>query len=268
MGGQVWFGTENRMTWVPAPMPGVSRSLRKWRTGGQYLNGGRWARSSATGSRQVNLTWPVMTHAEVRKITAYLEGTYGTGLLFYSDPFADANVLPQWLAVPWLACDDAPRLYETVAPTQVTTPANTYDYPTFGAEYQVLGPGPQFKFPVPPNTTAHIGFHGTTTGTAVVQANGATLTPLGVTTSTLTNHTYTAPAEGGWVTLNVSGNGTLTAYGLHMSFGTAPVGPFVKGEGFSGLALAGDPDITGYTSTSTLERQSVSATFDEVGAWA
>lgn len=266
---KVWFGTENYMTWIPAPMPGVSRSLQKWRAGGQYLNGGKWRRSSSSGARYISLVWPTLTGKDVRKITAFLEGTYGDGPLYYSDPFAEqANILPQWLAVPSLACEDAPLLVGESRPVKVTTPANTWGHPTFGAEYNVMGPGASFRFPVPPSTTVNVGFHGSTTGTAAITANGAPLVPLAVTTSTLTNYTYTAPSAGGWLVLSAAGVGDITAYSLHASFGTAPTGEFVKGEGFSGLALADDPQITGYTAVSSTERQSVSANFDEVGAWA
>jgi hypothetical protein len=115
---------------------------------------------------------------------------------------------------------------------------------------------------------ANVGFHGSVTGTGGVTINGTALTPLAATTTTLTNFTYTAPPEGGWVVVQLSGIGAVTLYSLHMSFGTAPVGGFVKGEGFSGLSLQDDPQITGYTATSMLDRQAVTATFDEVGAWA
>ena len=269
MGKQVWFGTLNKMSWVPAPIPGLDRSLTRWRVGGQFLNGGQWGRSSASGSRQHNLTWPTMTGAEVRQLTTYFEGTYGPGPFYYSDPFAEnVNVFPQWLAVPYLATDDAPPLYGTTTPTQVTTPANTYNYPTYGAQYAVSGASSvSWRFPVPPSTTAYVGFHGSVTGTAALRINGTAITPLAVTTSTLTNFTYTAPSTGGWIVVSVDGTGTLTAYGLHMSFGTtAPTGSFIKGEGFTGLMLKDDPQITGY-SAGGLDRQAVSANFQEVGAW-
>lgn len=264
----VWFGTANRMAWVPAPLSGVDRSLTKWRVNGQFLNGGAWSRSSASGSRKHVFTWPAMLSADIRQITTYFEGTYGRGLLYYVDPFAQSsNMLPQWLAVPSLACDDAPVLYGTAIPTEVTAPANTYSYPTTGALYNINGVSAvSYTFPVPPNMTANVGFHGAVTGSAVLKANATTLTPLAVTTSTLTNFTYTAPSTGGWVTLAASGVGTLTAYGLHMSIGTAPTGDFVKGEGFTGLRLVEDPQITGY-SAGGLDRQAVSATLQEVGAW-
>lgn len=282
MASQVWFGTENRMSWIPAPAanPGVSRNLAKWRGSQQYLNGGQWRRESATGSRQVQMTWPVMTGANVRKITTYLEGTYGPGPFYYSDPFAEsANVLPQWLAAPYLACNDGPRLYGINPPIQVNTAANIYGHPSFGAQYQFLGAvtGTLFSFPVPPNTVVNFGWKGAVTGAALLKALGGTtitaptttVTPTAVTSATLTSYTFTAAATGGWLNIQLSatGAGTLTAYSMHLGFGAAPTGDFIKGEGFSALSLDGDPSITGYSSGG-LDRQAVSANFVETGAWA
>lgn len=269
MAGTVWFGTENRMAWIPAPSAsGVDRSVQSWNASQQFLDGGQWRRRSSTGSRQLQLTWPIMTSASVRSVTSFLEGTYGPGPFYYCDPFAEgANLLPQWLAVPWLATGDAPTLAPGLpAPLVAVTPANTYAYPSFGATYAVSGALTGYKFPVPPSTTARFGWHGSATGTAVVKANGTTVTPLGVDTPTLTNFSYTAPSTGGWVELSVSGTGTLTLYGLHLSLGAAPVGVFVKGEGYVGLSLDGDHQITGYSSSERLDRQALTANFVETEA--
>ena len=266
---KIWFGTTERMAWIPAPAPGVDRSVVKWRGAQQFLNGGQWRRESATGARQHQLTWPVMSGADVRSITAILEGTWGKGPFYYVDPFAQsANALPQWLAAPWLACDDAPTLYGTAKPTQATTPANTYGYPSYGATYAVNGTGKTFRFPVPPNMTAYFGWHGDATGTAVMQANSTTVAALTTTTSTLTNFTLAGGTSGGWVTIGLSGVGTVTIYGMHLSYGTAaPTGNWVKGEGNTGLRLDGDPTITGYSIAGTLDRQGLSANFVETEAW-
>lgn len=265
---KVWFGTTERMQWVPAPLPGVNRSTRKWRVSGQFLNGGSWQRESAVGSRTPQLTWPPMSAADVRAIRAYLEGTYGSGPFYYSDPFAEpVNVLPQWLAAPWLATEGGPSLRGAVKPSKVSTPANVYDYPSYGAQYTVAGPGElTVSIPVPPGFTAHIGVHGSATGTAVIKLNGVNATLLATTTSTLTNM---AIPGSGFVTFRLDGTGTITLYGLVMRLlptGSAtPTGPFVPGDGHSGLKLAEDPQITGYSSA--LDSQAITANFVEVGAW-
>lgn len=265
----VWFGTQERMSWVPAPIPGVDRSLSKWRTGGQFLNGGQWSKESATGARSVQLTWPTMTSEKVRKIRAYLEGNYGSGPFYYSDPFAEnANVCPVWLAAPWLACADGPSLRgKIVRPTKVTTPANAFDYPSYGATYSTLGDGElTVTLPIPENHSAYVGVHGTATGSSVMNVNGSPATLLGVTTSTLTNKTVAGP---GWLTFRLGGTGTITLYGVVVQIlptgSSAPTGPFVPGEGHGGLSMSGDPQITGYSSAQN--RQAISANFVEVEAW-
>ena len=269
MAKTVWFGTEHRMAWVPAPSAsGVDRSVQSWSAGQQFLDGGQWRRRSASGSRKLQMTWPIMSSSEVRSITAFLEGTYGPGPFYYCDPFAWQNMLPQWLAVPWLAADDAPVFaVDLPRPLAVANPDMSHGYPAYGAVYAVTASASGYRFPVPPNTTAYFGWHGSATGTAVVKANGTTVTPLGVDTATLTNYTYTAPVSGGWVELSVAGSGSLTLFGLHLSLGTsAPVGDFVKGEGYVGLSLDGDPQTTGYTATDALDRQGLSAGFVETEA--
>lgn len=264
----VWFGTKERMAWVPAPMPGVDRSLRKWRATGQYLNGGYYQRESATGARAPALVWPPMSAEKVRKVRAFLEGTYGAGPFYYSDPFAEpVNVAPQWLATPWLACADAPSLRGTVRPTKVSTPANAYEYPSFGAQYTVGGLGErEVSLPIPPGFTAYVGVHGAASGTGAVKVNGTNATLLAVTTSTLTNITV---AGSGWVTLQLDGTGTVTLYGIVVRLlptgSAAPTGVFVPGDGHSGLRLESDPQITGYSSA--LDQQAITANFVEAEAW-
>lgn len=274
----VWFGTENKMKWIKAPMPGVGRNLNRNGASKQLLNGGAWRRYSATGARSVKLTWPTMTGDDVRAITSFLDGTYGLGPFYYCDPFAErANLLPQWLAVPWLATEDAPLLWGSTKPTRVDTPANSYEHPSFGAQYAIDGEDKSFLFAVPPGETVQLGWRGSVTGTASLQAvitNGGTptaytLAPMSVTNSALSNHDFVSSADGAWVELKAVGTGTLTAYSLHMSLGDAnPTGAFVKGEGFTALQLDGDPSITGYSAVEGFERQAVTADFIEVGAWA
>lgn len=264
----VWFGTRERMDWIPAPAsaPGVGRSLTKWRTGGQYINGGQWRKESASGARACSLQWPVMSASKVQRISALLEGSYGTGPFYYSDPFAEGhNSAPQWLAAPWLASEGAPRLYQT-KPARVNTPANTYDYPSYGAEYTVAGVGTKkVLLPVPEGMTAHIGVHGAASG-GQFRINGVAQTLLGVTTNVLTNSTVAGPS---FLELDLAGTGTITLYGVVIRVlptgVSAPVGPWVKGEGYAGLRLDGDPQITGYSSAR--DRQAITADFMETSPW-
>lgn len=166
----VWFGTEEKMGWIPAPSPGVGRSTTRWRVGGQFLNGGQWRKESASGSRTCSLQWPVMTGDKVRKITAFLEGSYGDGPFYYSDPFSEGvNSAPQWLAAPWLATKGAPAF--TPNPVQIDTPANTRNYPSYGARYAVTpGTSKTVRLPVPEGYTAHIGAHGQPVGVLPAQS--------------------------------------------------------------------------------------------------
>lgn len=264
----VWFGTEERMTWVPAPAagPGVGRSPSKWRAGGQYLNGGQWRKESVVGARTCSLQWPIMTGEKVRKITAYLDGSYGLGPFYYSDPFAEGvNSAPQWLAAPWLAVEGAPSLYGTI-PTKVTTPVNTYDYPSYGAQYTVAGASPKkIRLPVPDGMTAYIGAHGSASG-GEFRVNGVAQTLLAVTTSTLTNSTVVGPT---FLDVDLAGTGTITLYGVVIRLlptgSSAPTGSWVKGEGYTGLRIDNDYQLTGYSSVQ--DREALSVDLVETSPW-
>ena len=257
------------MSWIPAPIPGVGRGTTKWRTGGQFLNGGQWRKESSAGARPLSLSWPTMSREKVNRISAYLEGSYGLGPFYYSDPFAEGwNSAPQLLAAPWLATEDAPRLYGTARPVRVTTPVNTYDYPSYGAQYTVSGTGTKkVTLPVPDGITAHIGAHGTTSGGGQFRVNGVARTLLGVTTPALTNTTIAGPT---FLEIDLAGSGTLTLYGvisrLLPNGAPTPTGPWVKGEGYAGLSVDGDPQITGYSSAQN--RQAITANFMETEPWA
>ena len=264
----VWFGTQERMQWVPAPAsaPGVGRSLTKWRTGGQYINGGQWRKESASGARVCTLQWPVMSGAKVRKISAFLEGSYGEGPFYFSDPFAEGvNSAPQWLAAPWLATKDGPKLAPTI-PERVVTPSSIYDYPAYGAKYTLTGGDSTngVLLPVPEGLTAYVGVHGTATGSARVLVNGYAVPLLGVDTSQRTNYTVSGT---NWLYLRLSGSGTITLYGVLICVGdTQPLlGGWIKGEGYSGLRLDGDPQITGYSSAQ--DREAITADFIETSPW-
>lgn len=89
---------------------------------------------------------------------------------------------------------------------------------------------------------------------------------LSVDTDQLTNSTVTGPA---FADLKLEGTGNIGLNGVMVRLlptgSPAPTGPWVKGEGYTGLRLDNDPQITGYSSAQ--DRQAVSADFVEVDPW-
>lgn len=159
---EVWFGTDSRMEWVRAPLANnFDRSPGGWGTSGEYLNGGAYVRESATGARRYRLSWGDIEGDEVRKITAFLEKTYGMGPFYLVDPFAQGtNILPQWLAVPSLACDGGPNLFALTPADKVATAANNWAFPTSTARVTLGAGTATYKIPVPANSSVSVGAWG------------------------------------------------------------------------------------------------------------
>ncbi len=111
MPGQMYFGNKGRMTFVKCPDTGMGMNGSRYSAEGVFLNGGAYVRNSATGHRTYDMSWNFLRADEKDDIRAYLDGVYGTGLLYFLDPFAmGRNVLPTCWASPGVAVDGGPRL--------------------------------------------------------------------------------------------------------------------------------------------------------------
>lgn len=270
----MYFGNKERMAWVPCPAIDASMTATKWSTSGQYLNGGRYSRSSQTGAMTYQFTWNLTTAQNIRKITDYYDGIYGPGPFYFLDPFAlETNVLPSYWAAPRLASDDGPSLVKDTRPTLVSTASNTLSYPTQTAVYTLTEDSRvnELWIPLPPGYVFHLGVHGSATGTA-----GLSFTPdggvavkatmLAVASTQRTNHTV-SDATG--VTLRLTGVGMVSLAGVMAQIRpagqTVPAGDFISGQGHSGCAFDGGVPISGYSAA--LDKKGASATLVEVGAW-
>src|SRR6478735_4768319 len=98
-----YFGTAERMAWVPCPNFGMTSNNVKWRAGGTFLSGGGWARSSTSNHMEYAMAWPLMSREDAYSLIDYFNGTYGEAPFYFLDPMAVAyNILPSWLANPRL----------------------------------------------------------------------------------------------------------------------------------------------------------------------
>jgi hypothetical protein len=270
----MYFGTRERMAWVACPAIEAGISRQGWGTSGTYLNGGRYARNSTAAAKVYQFSWNLKSAAEIRKIMDYADGLYGGPPFYFLDPFTvEDNVLPQFWATPRQANDDAPPLVINRRPTLVDTAANNLGYPTKSAVYTITADDTfqTLWVPVPPGYTFHLGVHGSATGTAgiTVTPDGGsptTVTPLNVTTAVRTNHSVSATTG---VTLAAAGVGQLTLAGLIAQVlpdgQSVESGDFISGDGNSGCDFEGKPAKSGYSAV--LDKQGLSATLVEVGAW-
>lgn len=273
MAGQMYFGTKELMSWIPAPTISADRGLVNWSSDKVFLNGGGSVRNSKTGHRVYNFDWPMASDLDLSTFFGYADRAFGDGPFYFVDPqAANYNLFPHYHAHPALAAQDAPLLYGTERPTVITTPTNTAGYPIRSAVYTVAGTGNAFIwFPIPTGWTLSIGAHGSATGSGVVQAvtdvGGVTsLTLLGNNTTTRTNYTSAGP---GGVSVRLGGTGTVTLSGLIAQLRptgtTVPAGNWLPGKGNSGVEFVTYPSDEIYSSG--LDKVHTSATMKEVGAW-
>lgn len=274
---EVWFGTAESMSWIPAPSVNMGLGSTAWRTVGNYINGGAVQRQSTAASRAYSMSWAAHSQADIYPVLAYLEGNYGAGPLFFCDPFAmTTNALPQWLAAPYMMAQEAPNFGGTRPYVLSNTGPSTANYPSRSLQLEVVTTTTykSFRVPVPPGYTLHIGAHGNRTGTAAVRVVnaisgvGSNLTMMDTITSTRTNASFTGGAH---YLVTVAGAGVLTLTGLIAQIlpdGETPeIGPWLPGRGNSGLRLSGDPMVTGYSAAITHASVGLSAEFVETGAW-
>jgi len=287
MSGYVYFGTRDYMTWVPAPAVGLDASTFGWNTQSNYLNGGAYVRTSTSSHKEYQLTWNNTSRDNIRLITDFADRVYGTGLVYWCDPFAmDKNMLPQLWATPSQGIDDGVILSgSTVRPSRISTPTNSLGYPSYSAVYTVASADikPQLWIPIPTGYTAWVGVHGAAGSGGVVVAQpttGATttgsatnLTALPVTSTTRFNyHVDSNNGANTGLLMYMGGTGTITLSGMMVQLlktGVTPAtGGFISGQGNSGCRFATQPTLTEYNAVIGSDGlMALTAKLVEVGSW-
>lgn len=271
MPNQIYFGTKDRMAWVKAPASGTSLDLESVFSIGTDVNGGGYALRGGASHRNPSFEWGASPSQDVYDITDYYSGVYGSGLLYWLDPFAmRSNVCPQDLTIPsktgFRSFLHGVTLTETTGstaasglPTRGLTLA-----PTLGTSNLALYMN-EISIPVPPGHVAWIRQYATAdlfqvrVGSTSAQVNGRTAAA-----------TFTAGANGDFLNIRYAGVAG-TFYGLQITIGPSVVVPtkYSIGRGHSGCRFAAAPKISGITAnlgdTGGLVGGSVQ--FKEVGLW-
>lgn len=272
---KMYFGTAQHMMWIPCPAINAGLGAKRWRSVSNFLNGGAMTRASTTAHKEYSFSWSPMSQDSAYEILDYLDGLYSDELFYFYDPFAlGKNILPTWLASPNLGLEDAPTMITGKKPTPSTTLTTEWGYPPTSAQYDVTSLDAanikNYWFPVPPGYTAHIGAHGTSSGTAkltVLTESGSTpLTLLSTDTPTRTNF-----STSGDFNMFLTGVGTIDLAGIMVQMlptGQVPeAGKFISGRGHSGVRLSSDPAVTGYSAALSNASVGITAEFIETGAW-
>lgn len=289
----VWFGTQEYMTWVPAPAVNVSYKNNKFRQSGTYLDGGAYSFESNVGARSVELTWPPMPEKELDILRAFFDGVYGPGPFYYADPFAENNILPPWLSQPALqgGYDIDTNEYrdgsnagllgelfsstvQTVTPVDNRHPVKRLNFkPMFVA---TAAQGPVWRFPVPPGYGVAVGMRGSLAAGVNIKVGSDVSSVFNyvLPTTGTTRTSGTAAMVGGSPFVEfqlVSASGAGPSYISSLSAcltkqGQPPMqGDYQPGKGFGGLALTSDPQITGYSKA--IDSVGMSVSLIEVGPW-
>ena len=191
----MWFGTEERMQWVPIPQSGADVSPQNWNANGTLLDGGGYSFNSFGSHKQYQFSWDGASAIKAAQtMENYASGTYGEGLIYFQDPLTyRQNVLPAHWADPSLALRGAPKLYRSLdlPVTKVVTPnPGPNELPLYGVKYDLSQVGPAYPqaidtlfIPVPPGMNLAVGAIYTATGTGAIYAHSYGGTDLGVKTT-------------------------------------------------------------------------------------
>lgn len=281
---KMWFGNRNYMQWIACPKVGAEYGSQGAVQSGAFLNGGAFHRQTLSAAKTFQLSWPLSSRDKVRAITDYLEGVYGEGAIYWSDPFnMDKNVLAQAWATPWLGTKDGVILSGTdVRPSVVPTSANSLGYPVFSANYSLNSTTDvprRHWVPIPPGYTAWVGVHGvagsggkayarTTSGASAAGAS-VELPILSVASTTRVSNSFTGASVDG-IEVWIGGTGTITLSGIIVQVlptGQTPLqGGFISGQGHSGCSFQGYPTREEYSAA--LDLVGLSANFIETEQWA
>lgn len=283
MDPMMWFATRSFGRWVPCPSVGADYGRSGFGTSMKFQNGGSHIRNSMNAAKTYNLEWSLTTRDNIRSIMDFFEGVYGPGPYYWGDPFAmDKNVLAQAWATPSIGGYDGAILNgKVVRPDLVDTPVNGLGYPSQSAVYSMAsgdGYGLSHWVPLPPNYTAWIGVHGSTSGVNVIvrPTTGATtyaadVTPvmLPVTSATRVNTSISGAYTG--VEVTMAGNGSCVLSGIIVQVlpnGAAPEeGGFISGQGHSGCDFSSRPSTEAYSVALERTQMSMSVNMEEVEQW-
>lgn len=282
MSDPFFIGTREKMLQVRAPSVGMPSAKSGWSSELEFLNGGTSLRRSVAAHKRYELSWENITRDQARPILDLADGIYGTGDIYFLDPFAaNRNMLPQWWASPMQGIyDGLPLNGAATRGSAVITPTNTLDFPVQSIRYDTaVGTPRSIWIPKPVGYTIHVGAYGTvgTGGTVTVRPTTGPTTYAGPATaltlmdvasnSSRTNHTASGAIDG--LEISLGGTGTVTLTGLIVQVlpdGQAvKPGPFISGQGHSGLRFAAQPEYTPYSYS--FDTVGVVAELIEAGGW-
>lgn len=280
---RMWFGTEERMTWIETPQTGADVSSIGQTANEVLLNGGGTVRNSWDSHKVYQYSWgDGASPSLVSLLQAYRNGSYGRGLLYFHDPmYYSTNLLPKRWADPSMAVnEEAESLVPDVTPTASPQVATDNMYPSQAANYSLPGnfdsqaDGSELFLPIPPGFTLAFGSVHSGAGQMYYRtpSGRTTVTGLALNAPTVTNVTISGVP---WVRLGFFNSlpvprsitlGGMTARLARSVTSDLSAGPWFSGEGHSGCRFQGNPTVVNYNGVGG-GQIGLSAVLQEVGAW-
>ena len=296
---KMWFATRDYGTWIDTPLSGADVSPEGWSAGGALLNGGGWQKKSAASHKTFQFSWRNSSaQVAAQKLHSFRDGAWGDGPFYFVDPLTyKTNILPKGWAQPSLGAKGFPSLIPGVKPvlgrlTWGDKPQNfrLNDYPLMWATYGIPGGAPvvgrKLFIPIPEGMSLHFG--AVWQGTPSVSLKMRRVKWDGTYGTSFT--VESVPAYDDRVTISeIVGNGdagvelwvekigvnsatfavkAMTAR-LQPEFkapGLIQLGPWIGGQGNSGVEFDGEPTYVNNTGVNG-GQVGYTASFREVGDW-
>lgn len=304
MSCDTWFGTHERMMWIPTPLSGAGVDLEGWTSGGNLLNGGGYQFNSWDANRSYTFEWRgTSSYQMAQLVNSYSQGSFGRGLIYFIPPtIYDKNILPPRWADPGMTVGgEGVSLVPGIEPSSVPAsggeknllPVNSAQY-TFTRQHspqssiQYLRQSSVF-IPIPEGFTLLFGAIFSASGNAgvrvfrmtkqdqIAQSIDATpvspesdnLAPMAIAGSAGVRVSFFG-AEGSTLTVNAL-TARLIPTKVVETGGTLPLdrvrsGPWVGGLGNAGCRFVGKPTMV-LNNGRNGGQAGFAATLREVGSW-
>jgi len=204
----VYFGNRQKQAWIPTPDVGMTWSKVKRSNLIALEGGGVYVDDSQASHREGTAEWAIQDPNAFRIVREFLDGVWGPGPFFWTDPFAaDTNLFsPSWATPGIIANGDWPDIHTTAYNFSTNLETGLLGLPSRGIVYSPTNnisgalPARRFTILIPPGHSLAFGAHGAATGSGVVALRS--VTPAGATLQTVS---YTPLANNGMTSFNGTG---------------------------------------------------------------
>lgn len=292
----IWFGNTSKFVTLPAPDFPFAVSEVGYGDTMAFENGGHAAAFSQGFAKRYDFAYGIHDSDLLGKVRRFRQGSYGTGLLNFANPFVyERNLFsPAWAEPGLIEGGDWANIGENT-PSYAAVSANSYDQPLRKATWSITATAntapsaarASFIIPIPPSYTLHLGVSGAVTGTAVQRviayniaagtSAASNLTPLTDTSSTRLNASFAGSSYdyvqvfNDWRTSSAASTATVTSRLAQLwPTGVTPTltGNHVPGEGHTGLKFfSGSMESSYRVLASDARYSSLGFSLIETGAW-